>query len=238
MGFLNRARELTGDPSRRLLKSGQPGWAKITHAKESGSYSGVGNDPVITFTLRVTVPDRPEYEVKHRQWVPHLLLSRAQPGGVVAVKVDPDDAKAVAIDWEGALPQEAYEPAAPAREMDFTGGPPKPAGPQLADGHEEVQAMLGAKLAFDGEHVAVVKPGSPPRVAPLAALRSIELSEGSAGDGTLGNLFVTVRAAGVTLPPLAFGPEQRAEAESFVEKIKRGREAVDPAAAKAAGGSG
>ena len=88
------------------------------------------------------------------------MLSNAQPGGVVVVKVDPDDPEAVAIDWSAPLPPEAYQPAAPARVMDFGGGPPRPAMPQLAAGADEVEGMFGKKLACDGEHFGVLTPGA------------------------------------------------------------------------------
>jgi hypothetical protein len=237
MGFLNKAHELTGDPSGRVLKNGVPGKATIKRATQTGLSSGVGKDPVVKFTLEVSIPGSAAYEVDHRQWVPRLVLSRAQPGCVVAVKVDPKDPGAIAIDWSA---QAAADDGAPpaSREYDFTGGPARPAGPELAPGAEAVEAQFGAQLAFDGKHVGVIQPGRDPVVAPLAAVQSIGLSEGDAGLGTAGHLFVKVSAAGVRLPALRFPPEGRAAAEAFVEKLRRSREAVDPADAAAAGGSG
>ncbi len=58
MGLFNRARELVGEPWGHLLKSGVAGSAKITHAKQGAMYSGVAKDPVVTFTLEVTIPGR------------------------------------------------------------------------------------------------------------------------------------------------------------------------------------
>ncbi len=84
----------------------------------------------------------------------------------------------------------------------------------------------------------MIKPGSEPKLAPLAAIRSIELREGDAGHATLGNLLVMIKTTRITLAPVTFGPDQRAEGEAFLDKLKRSREAVDPAAAAAAGGSG
>jgi hypothetical protein len=238
MGLLNKARELTGEPSRHLLKKGVAASARVTRAKETGLYTGVAKDPVVKFTLQVSLPDGDDYEVQHRQWVPRLALARAQPGCVLAVRVDPKDRASIAIDWSAAPPEQSFEPTAPARKFDFTGAAPEPEGPRLAPGADVVEAKFGMKLAFDGAYLAVTKPGEDPVLAPLPAVRSIELSEGDQGMGTAGYLFVMVSAAGVRLPPVAFPPAGRQAAETFLDKVRRAREDVDPAAAAEAGGSG
>jgi hypothetical protein len=229
MGLFKKVRELTGDPSGHLLKSGTAGWARVTRAKETGVYSGVGNDPVITFTLEVTIPGRPSYEVSHRQYVPHLALSRAAPGSLVAVKVDPDDSEFVAIDWSSPLPPEAR--AGSTSSVDFTGAPEQ-AEPLLAPGATEVDGLGGAKLGFDGEQIMVCASGYS-RFAPLASLRKIEKHEEDAG-----YLRVTLEPADKMALILSFKPGQREAAEALLAEIEQRRKEVDPATAAAAGGSG
>jgi hypothetical protein len=214
MGLFKKVRELTGDPSGHLLKSGTPGWARITRAKEGGLYSGAGNDPVITFTLEVTVPGRPSYEVSHRQYVPHLVLPRAAPGSLVAVKVDPDDSQFVAIDWSSPLPPEAG--AGSTSSVDFTGAPEE-AGPSLAPGAKEVAGLGGAKLGFDGEQIMVSQYGYS-RFAPLAALRKIEKQEVAAG-----YLRVRLEPADRLALIVTFEPAQREAGQVLLNEIEQRR---------------
>ena len=82
---------------RRVLAEGIAGTARITSVTQTNTM--INNQPVMVLRLMVNIPDRPPYEAHLRQVIPFVLLMRAQPGSVVAVKVDPNQADRPVIDW-------------------------------------------------------------------------------------------------------------------------------------------
>jgi hypothetical protein len=81
----------------RVLAEGLAGTAEITSVTQTRMQ--VNNQPIMVLRLTVTVPDRPPYEARVRQLIPFVLLVRAQPGKVVAVRIDPDKPDRPVIDW-------------------------------------------------------------------------------------------------------------------------------------------
>lgn len=79
------------------LANGEPGTATIVSAAQTGAQ--INFNPVVHFELLVTRAGAPPYPATAEVIVPQIYLARAQPGAVVAVKIDPADASKVAVDW-------------------------------------------------------------------------------------------------------------------------------------------
>lgn len=82
----------------RLGISGVPGRARLLSVTDTG---GTMNEhPICEIQLEVTVPGHAPYTTVVRQPVPRMQAPMLQPGGTIAVKVDPNDPTTVALDWE------------------------------------------------------------------------------------------------------------------------------------------
>jgi hypothetical protein len=95
-----------------LLAHGQPGTARISSVRQTSIM--VNNQPVLDIRLAIQVSGRPEYPASVRQVVPFIRLAQVQPGGVLAVKVDPKQPERLAIDWDTPVGPGTGSPGAPA----------------------------------------------------------------------------------------------------------------------------
>ncbi len=83
----------------RVGATGVPGSARLLSVTDTG---GTMNEhPICEIQLEVTVPGHAPYTTVLRQPVPRMQAPLLQPGGTVAVKVDPNDPTTVVMDWEG-----------------------------------------------------------------------------------------------------------------------------------------
>jgi hypothetical protein len=97
MGLLKALRKAFGSRSSDLLTTGTPGRAAIRNFTDTGGREGA--DPRVVLDLDVHVPGKDPYVTQVTSAVPQVYLSKLQPGGSLAVRVDPSDPGALAIDW-------------------------------------------------------------------------------------------------------------------------------------------
>jgi hypothetical protein len=58
------------------------------------------DQPIYTLTFQIEVPGRPPMHGRAKTGVPLDRIARLQPGDSVALKVDPLNPTAMAIDWD------------------------------------------------------------------------------------------------------------------------------------------
>jgi hypothetical protein len=85
-----------------LAVTGLDGVATISAVRQSGGM--VNFAPICEIDLTVMAAGRPPIPVTVTQPVEQIHLAKAMPGSQVAVKVDPNDASTVWINWIGAVP--------------------------------------------------------------------------------------------------------------------------------------
>ncbi len=78
-----------------LYTNGIQGSATIEGLSDTGQI--VNNAPVMEMDLKVTVPGKDPYSVKHRQIVAHVAMGNFQPGKVFPVRVDQNDPQRIVI---------------------------------------------------------------------------------------------------------------------------------------------
>ncbi len=94
----------------RVGVSGVPGSARLLSVTDTGGT--LNEHPICEIQLEVTVPGHAPYTTVLRQPVPRMQAPMLQPGGTVAVKVDPNDPTTVVMDWEGLGAQQSQDPVA------------------------------------------------------------------------------------------------------------------------------
>ena len=125
----------------RVGASGVPGSARLLSVTDTG---GTMNEhPICEIQLEVTVPGHAPYTTVVRQPVPRMQAPLLQPGGIVAVKVDPNDPTTVVMDWEGQGAQAAGQAAGAAQQSQ---------DPVLR--LERLQSLKDKGLLTDGEFAA------------------------------------------------------------------------------------
>jgi len=82
--------------ARDLQKTGMPAQAKILRIWDTGMT--VNDDPVVGFLLEVYLEGQPAYQAKTKLRISRLDIPGIQPGLTVAVRVDPNDHRRVALD--------------------------------------------------------------------------------------------------------------------------------------------
>lgn len=94
-GWASAASEANAE---RLRTAGLPGRATIVDFRDTGVT--LNKNPVVELTLQMQVQGRLPYEVKAREQVPRLVVSRLVRGGSLPVKVDPAAPEVFLIDWD------------------------------------------------------------------------------------------------------------------------------------------
>jgi hypothetical protein len=118
-----------------LLATGLAGTGRIVSVRQTSVM--VNNQPLIAIGLQVEVPGRVAYPVELKEIIPFIRLPQIQPGGTLAVKVDPQRPERVAIDWgaSSTVAPAGYPGLAPVGQVaQFAGYPgvvpqPVPGGP-------------------------------------------------------------------------------------------------------------
>lgn len=82
--------------TKALLATGEPAQAKILKLRDTGTT--LNDNPKVVLVLEVYPPDRAPYQVETKCYVSRLRVSQVQPGNVVAVKIDRQDAANVVLD--------------------------------------------------------------------------------------------------------------------------------------------
>jgi hypothetical protein len=85
----------------QLLAAGLAGKATITGLTQTGMY--LNRNPQISMDLMVDVPGRAPYPVKHREFVPLMVVGRLTAGAPLSVRVDPANPQRIAIDWSSSV---------------------------------------------------------------------------------------------------------------------------------------
>ncbi len=84
-----------------ILKTGEPATALIKNVRDTGVT--INNAPQVELLLEVRSKFKPPYEAKVKTLVSRINPNVFQPGMTVAVKYDPKEPTAVAIDPEGGM---------------------------------------------------------------------------------------------------------------------------------------
>jgi hypothetical protein len=107
MGLFKKLKELGGSPSADLLEHGLLGRGLLLGVQTTNVSTGPDGfeKPVCLFTVEVTLDNTPTYQAQCRQAVPVVALAQLVPGQtVVAVRVDPNDQSAIALDFASEPP--------------------------------------------------------------------------------------------------------------------------------------
>ena len=90
---------MIGIGKKKLLRDGVPGSAVVKSFYTMSEASNIGNAQH-DFTLEITVPGKPPYELQGLFRIPVRLIDVVNVGTTVPVKVHPDNPKKAAIDWK------------------------------------------------------------------------------------------------------------------------------------------
>lgn len=72
-----------------LTQNGIKGEAEILDMEETGIYSN--NHPQIKFLLKITLPNRSQYQIEHKEVVNFISFNSPYVGAIVPIFVDPDN---------------------------------------------------------------------------------------------------------------------------------------------------
>jgi hypothetical protein len=84
--------------NKRLVASGVPGTAVVLSVRDTGTTIN-NTTAVFDVGLEVTLPGQQPYQARAEAMLGRMSWGALQPGMTVAVKVDPNNAMRVAIDW-------------------------------------------------------------------------------------------------------------------------------------------
>jgi hypothetical protein len=100
LGLLIGAKMISWSLSKqaRIDATGIPGSATITAVTQTGAT--LNGNPRLALDVSVQLPGRAAFPARITQFVPLILLSRATPGGTLAVKVDQQDPSKIVVDWD------------------------------------------------------------------------------------------------------------------------------------------
>lgn len=104
MGFLQK---MFGSVDTALVENGVLARGEITGLELSGMTMQVGNGLVerkVTFQLMVYLDLQPAYAATSTQRVQEIAIPQLSQGGVVAVRVDPNDHSHVQVDFQSEVP--------------------------------------------------------------------------------------------------------------------------------------
>jgi hypothetical protein len=149
--------------SPRLLARGQPAFAEVLQARTTATiFMG---SPVVAFRLKVSHQAH-DYPADVQQAVPRELLGAVLPGSRVGVRVDPEHADRVVIDWSQPPIPARTAPAAAAGEPSgqalVESIPPEhrmSAAGLLARGRRGTARIVAAKELGDAAKLGVIAPG-------------------------------------------------------------------------------
>lgn len=88
------AREMA--QAQALIATGEPARAKILRMWDTGTT--LNDDPKVKFLLEIQPSGRDPYQAEVKCYVSRLSLPQVQPGNVIAVKIDRQDATRIALD--------------------------------------------------------------------------------------------------------------------------------------------
>lgn len=107
MGILKKVKAMVGSVSSKLMEDGLLGRGQIVGVEQTNVSTGSERNPTLVciFTVQVVLDNVAPYEATCRQGVSMTVLSQLASGGaVVAVRVNPNDHKEIALDLATAPP--------------------------------------------------------------------------------------------------------------------------------------
>jgi hypothetical protein len=162
----------------RLLARGQPAFAEVEQLRPTGVI--FNNAPVVAFRLKVAHQAH-DYPVDVQQATPRRLLDTLLPGSRLAVKVDPERADRVVIDWSQDPTPPRVPPTVVAGESSGPGSvetlrpeQPRSASELLARGRRGTARIMAAKEMGDAVRLGVVAPDDE-RAGAMMALLDLEV---------------------------------------------------------------
>lgn len=98
MSFFGGDRE-----TRRIMANGRSAQAMVQQIGESslGGVTTINEQPYLNLQLEVRDGNRPPYTVNLDTIIPRASVPQFQPGVMIPVKIDPNDANKIVIDWSG-----------------------------------------------------------------------------------------------------------------------------------------
>lgn len=78
-----------------LIQKGVKGEAMILHCEQTGTY--LNNLPEIRFKLKISIPNRPVYEIDHKEVVNLLEINEIAEGKKLPVLVDPKNSNNIML---------------------------------------------------------------------------------------------------------------------------------------------
>jgi len=82
--------------ARKVLQIGHPGKAKILQLQDTGTR--INDNPLVLLTVEVHPSIGSPYQAQIRQVVSIVHLAQFQPGAMLAVKIDPSNPQAIAVE--------------------------------------------------------------------------------------------------------------------------------------------
>jgi len=98
----------------RVSRSGLPGTAQIRGVTQTGMF--LNQNPQVKLDLLVQVSGKAPYAATRKEFVPLIMLNQIAPGSTLPVKVDPNNANDVVIQWGQPLPAQGGGGAAESSE--------------------------------------------------------------------------------------------------------------------------
>ena len=86
----------------RVSRTGLVGTARITGLTQTGMF--LNQNPQVKIDMLVQVAGRAPYAVSRKEFVPLIMLGQISPGASLPVKVDPNNANDVVIQWDQSTP--------------------------------------------------------------------------------------------------------------------------------------
>lgn len=86
----------------RVSRTGLPGSAQVTALTQTGMF--LNENPQVKMDLLVQVTGKSPYTASRKEFIPLIMLSQISPGSTLPVKVDPNNANDVVIQWNQPQP--------------------------------------------------------------------------------------------------------------------------------------
>lgn len=83
--------------AQRIATTGLPGRALVRGVTQTGVF--LNENPRVVLDLEVTVDALGTFRVRHKDYVPLVLVGRLSDGSALPVRVDPHDRSRLVIDW-------------------------------------------------------------------------------------------------------------------------------------------
>ena len=176
----------------RIERTGVQGQAAVLGIAQTGMY--MNENPQVELDLQVYLPNAQPYRVKHRQFVPLILLGRLGAAGMLPVKVDPQDPASLVVLWDQLAMPFAAAFATPGGGPAFAAGQPLAGSGNPTD--QETLSQIQQALAASGAAAAAPFGSAAQGQYTLDQLRSYLRTNGVSGWATIDEVQDTGQTVG------------------------------------------